>query len=77
MRIYIVLAAVCIKDGGTAVSAGQVSRKLSYKDHVVELTYEGGGPCAANTDLRHSTVIHFICRYQLFFFCRYHLGSGK
>ncbi|AWP20381.1 putative cation-independent mannose-6-phosphate receptor [Scophthalmus maximus] len=54
--------AVCIKDGGTAVSAGQVSRKLSYKDHVVELTYEGGGPCAANTDLRHSTVIHFICR---------------
>ncbi|KAG7509424.1 cation-independent mannose-6-phosphate receptor [Solea senegalensis] len=54
--------AVCIKETNTAVSGGQVSRKLSYKDHVVELTYEGGGPCAANPNLKHSTVIHFICR---------------
>ncbi|XP_067429257.1 cation-independent mannose-6-phosphate receptor [Thunnus thynnus] len=54
--------AVCIKDSSSAVSGGQVSRKLSYKDHVLELTYEGGSPCAANTNLKHKTVIHFICR---------------
>lgn len=54
--------AVCIKDTKTAVSGGQVSRKLSYKDHVLELTYEGGSPCAANPDLHHKTIIHFICR---------------
>ncbi|KAM9840298.1 cation-independent mannose-6-phosphate receptor [Aulostomus maculatus] len=55
-------SAVCIKDASSAVNGGQVSRKLSYKDHVVELTYEGGSPCPANQDLRHSTIIHFICR---------------
>ncbi|XP_040919977.1 cation-independent mannose-6-phosphate receptor isoform X2 [Toxotes jaculatrix] len=55
-------SAVCIKDASTAVSGGQVSRKLAYKDHVVELTYEGGSPCPANPDLKHSTIIHFICR---------------
>ncbi|XP_034555992.1 cation-independent mannose-6-phosphate receptor [Notolabrus celidotus] len=54
--------AVCIKDGNTVVSGGQVSRKLSYRDHVLELTYEGGSPCAANPTLQHKTVIHFICR---------------
>ncbi|KAG7219113.1 hypothetical protein INR49_019321 [Caranx melampygus] len=32
--------AVCITDGVSAVSGGQVTRKLSYKDHVVELMYE-------------------------------------
>ncbi|KAF3850210.1 hypothetical protein F7725_019929 [Dissostichus mawsoni] len=41
---------------------GQVSRKLSYKDHVVELAYDGGSPCAANPDLKHNTIINFICR---------------
>nr|XP_046229339.1 cation-independent mannose-6-phosphate receptor [Scatophagus argus] len=55
-------SAVCIKDARTAVSGGLVSRKLSYKDHILELTYEGGSPCPANSELRHSTVIHFICR---------------
>ncbi|XP_028996555.1 cation-independent mannose-6-phosphate receptor isoform X2 [Betta splendens] len=54
--------AVCIKDSSTATSGGQVSRKLSYKDHVVELMYEGGSPCPANPELKHSTIIHFICR---------------
>lgn len=39
-----------------------MSKKLSYKDQVVELTYEGGSPCAANPELKHKTVIHFICR---------------
>ncbi|KAM8847361.1 cation-independent mannose-6-phosphate receptor [Synchiropus picturatus] len=55
-------AAVCVKDGNSVVSGGQVSRKLSYKDHVLELTYEGGSSCPANPKLKHSTVIHFICR---------------
>ncbi|KAK5852634.1 hypothetical protein PBY51_006486 [Eleginops maclovinus] len=54
--------AVCIKEGKTVASGGQVSRKLSYKDHVLELAYEGGSPCAANPDLKHNTIIHFICR---------------
>lgn len=57
------VVAVCIKDTKTAVSGGQVSRKLSYKDHVLELTYEGGSPCAANPNIHHKTIIHFICRY--------------
>ncbi|KAM3602400.1 uncharacterized protein V6R79_003255 [Siganus canaliculatus] len=55
-------SAVCIKSGNTAVSGGLVSRKLSYKDHVVELMYEGGSPCLGNQDLKHTTIIHFICR---------------
>ncbi|XP_039980957.1 cation-independent mannose-6-phosphate receptor isoform X2 [Xiphias gladius] len=55
-------AAVCIKDVSTAVSGGQVSKKLSYRDHFVELMYEGGDPCLANPELKHSTVIYFICR---------------
>ncbi|KAL6096173.1 igf2r [Pungitius sinensis] len=54
--------AVCIKDAATVVSGGQVSRKLSYKDQVLELTYEGGSTCPANTKLKHNTIIHFICR---------------
>ncbi|XP_041831231.1 cation-independent mannose-6-phosphate receptor [Melanotaenia boesemani] len=54
--------AVCIKDFNNVISGGQVSRKLSYKDHVLELTYEGGSPCSANPNLKHKTVIHFICR---------------
>ncbi|XP_030577044.1 cation-independent mannose-6-phosphate receptor isoform X2 [Archocentrus centrarchus] len=54
--------AVCIKKGSTVVSGGQVSKKLSYKDHILELTYEEGSPCPANPSLKHSTIIHFICR---------------
>ncbi|KAM9355931.1 cation-independent mannose-6-phosphate receptor [Pholidichthys leucotaenia] len=54
--------AVCIKDTTTAVDGGQVSRKLTYKDHVLELMYDGGSSCPGNPDQKHSTVIHFICR---------------
>ncbi|XP_077442699.1 cation-independent mannose-6-phosphate receptor isoform X2 [Stigmatopora argus] len=54
--------AVCIKDVKTALSGGQTSGKLSYKDQVLELTYQGGSPCPANSALQHSTIIHFICR---------------
>uniref|UniRef100_A0A8C2ZDD4 Insulin-like growth factor 2 receptor n=1 Tax=Cyclopterus lumpus TaxID=8103 RepID=A0A8C2ZDD4_CYCLU len=50
----------CSSETGTG---GQVSRKLSYKDQVLELTYGGGSPCPANPDLKHNAVIHFICRY--------------
>lgn len=45
-----------------AINGGQQSKKLSYKDQVLELTYEGGSPCAANPNLKHKTVINFICR---------------
>ncbi|KAM4529814.1 cation-independent mannose-6-phosphate receptor [Fundulus diaphanus] len=54
--------AVCIKDRNTAISGGQVSKKLSYRDGVLELTYEGGSPCSANPSLKHKTIINFICR---------------
>uniref|UniRef100_UPI003AAAD5C6 cation-independent mannose-6-phosphate receptor isoform X1 n=2 Tax=Centroberyx gerrardi TaxID=166262 RepID=UPI003AAAD5C6 len=53
---------VCIKDVKSAVNGGQVSKKLSYKDHVLELTYDGGDPCPANPALKHSSIINFICR---------------
>ncbi|KAM9704645.1 cation-independent mannose-6-phosphate receptor [Menidia menidia] len=54
--------AMCIKDAETAVSGGLVSRKLSYRDQVLELLYEGGSPCSANPNLKHKTIINFICR---------------
>lgn len=53
---------MCIKDRKTAVNAGKVSRKLSYLDQVVELTYEGGDECAANRSLRHKSIISFVCK---------------
>lgn len=56
------VVAVCIKDASSVVSGGQVSRKLSYTDHVLELMYEGGSPCAADPHRNHKTVVHFICR---------------
>ncbi|KAJ0026800.1 hypothetical protein NQD34_017800 [Periophthalmus magnuspinnatus] len=58
-------SAVCIKDGSRSVSGGQVSRKLSYKNGILELKYEGGDACPANSALTHSTVIQFICRPSL------------
>ncbi|KAJ8009057.1 hypothetical protein DPEC_G00084890 [Dallia pectoralis] len=53
---------VCIKDTTTALSGGKVSRKLSYLDQVVELTYEDGAVCLANPALKHKSVISFVCR---------------
>jgi insulin-like growth factor 2 receptor len=53
---------VCIKTVRTSVSGGQTSRKLSYVDQVLELTYEGGDACEANPALKHKSVISFICR---------------
>ncbi|XP_024119822.2 cation-independent mannose-6-phosphate receptor [Oryzias melastigma] len=54
--------AVCFSDVSAAVSGGQMSQTLSFRDGEVELTYEGGSPCAANPDLRHKSIVHFICR---------------
>lgn len=59
-----VVSAMCIRDNSTAISGGQVSRKLSYKDNILELSYEEGSPCAANPSLKHKTIVHFVCRYQ-------------
>ncbi|XP_029965640.1 LOW QUALITY PROTEIN: cation-independent mannose-6-phosphate receptor [Salarias fasciatus] len=56
--------AVCIRDSSSSppLSAGLVSRKLSFRDQVVELSYEGGSPCAASPAHKHRTIMHFICR---------------
>lgn len=56
------VSAVCIQDGSSSVSGGQVNRRLSYKNGVLELKYEGGDVCPANSALKHSTVVQFICR---------------
>ncbi|XP_011491456.3 cation-independent mannose-6-phosphate receptor [Oryzias latipes] len=55
-------SAVCFLDAGNSVSGGQVSQKLSFRDGEVELTYDEGSRCAANPELKHKSVIHFICR---------------
>lgn len=39
-----------------------MSQKLSFRDGEVELTYDEGSRCAANPELKHKSVIHFICR---------------
>uniref|UniRef100_A0A3Q3IPM5 Uncharacterized protein n=1 Tax=Monopterus albus TaxID=43700 RepID=A0A3Q3IPM5_MONAL len=52
-------ATVCITHNNMVASGGQVSRNLSYMNHVVELTYEGGSPCPANPALQHTTIIDF------------------
>ncbi|KAB5540056.1 hypothetical protein PHYPO_G00096970 [Pangasianodon hypophthalmus] len=57
-------AGVCIKDTKTAVNGGMFSKKLVYKDQVVELTYEGGDICAANSSLKHKSIISFICKSE-------------
>lgn len=58
-------SAACIKDGSGSVSGGQVNKILSYKNGILELKYEGGDTCPANSALKHSTIIHFICRPSL------------
>ncbi|XP_067097484.1 cation-independent mannose-6-phosphate receptor [Osmerus mordax] len=55
---------VCIKDSQSAVNGGTFSRKLSFLDQVLELTYEGGDACAANPALKHKSVISFVCRSE-------------
>ncbi|XP_064196429.1 cation-independent mannose-6-phosphate receptor [Anguilla rostrata] len=57
-------AGVCIKDSLTALNGGSFSQTLSYRDQVVQLTYEGGDACAANPTLRHKSVFSFVCASQ-------------
>ncbi|CAL1586585.1 unnamed protein product [Knipowitschia caucasica] len=58
-------SAVCIKDGSSSVSGGELSKKLLYKNGILELKYEGGDTCSANSALKHSTIIQFICKPSL------------
>ncbi|KAL0967415.1 hypothetical protein UPYG_G00251950 [Umbra pygmaea] len=53
---------VCIKDSQRVQSGGQASRNLSYVDQVVELTYEDGSVCEANSALKHKSIISFVCK---------------
>ncbi|XP_028809164.1 cation-independent mannose-6-phosphate receptor isoform X2 [Denticeps clupeoides] len=55
-------AAVCIKDRQTAVNGGKSTSKLSYLDQVVKLSYEDGDVCPANRDVRHKSIISFVCK---------------
>lgn len=55
-------AAVCFRDPQHAVSGGKANSRLSYLEQVVQLTYEGGDVCEANPNLRHKSVISFVCR---------------
>uniref|UniRef100_A0A3Q3IL94 Uncharacterized protein n=1 Tax=Monopterus albus TaxID=43700 RepID=A0A3Q3IL94_MONAL len=61
-NMYFMNISVCITHNNMVASGGQVSRNLSYMNHVVELTYEGGSPCPANPALQHTTIIDFVCR---------------
>lgn len=55
-------AGVCIKDNQMALNGGNATRKLVYKNQVVELTYEDGDPCAANPSFKHKSIFSFICK---------------
>ncbi|XP_051500970.1 cation-independent mannose-6-phosphate receptor-like [Myxocyprinus asiaticus] len=55
---------VCIKNTQMVISGGTASRKLVYKDQVVELTYEGGDACAANPSLKHKSIFSFVCKSE-------------
>ncbi|XP_063079301.1 cation-independent mannose-6-phosphate receptor [Engraulis encrasicolus] len=55
-------SAVCFRDPQHAVSGGKANSRLSYLEQVVQLTYEGGDVCEANPNLRHKSVISFVCR---------------
>jgi insulin-like growth factor 2 receptor len=41
---------------------GKASKRLSYKDQVLQLVYENGSPCPSLSDLRYKSVISFVCR---------------
>ncbi|XP_061097950.1 cation-independent mannose-6-phosphate receptor [Conger conger] len=55
---------VCIKDRQSAINGGRFSQTLTYRDQVVQLTYEGGNVCPANGTLRHKSVFSFVCRSE-------------
>ncbi|XP_056125524.1 cation-independent mannose-6-phosphate receptor [Rhinichthys klamathensis goyatoka] len=55
---------VCIKDNSMAINAGNATRKLVYKNQVVELTYEDGDPCPADPSFKHKSVFSFVCKSE-------------
>lgn len=55
---------VCIKDNQMAINAGKATRKLVYKDQVVELTYEDGDACAADPSFKHKSIFSFVCKSE-------------
>ncbi|KAI4887672.1 hypothetical protein NFI96_014869 [Prochilodus magdalenae] len=55
---------VCIRSDKTAINGGMASKKLVFKDQLVELTYEGGDTCEADASLRHKSIISFICKSE-------------
>ncbi|XP_016329709.1 cation-independent mannose-6-phosphate receptor-like [Sinocyclocheilus anshuiensis] len=56
--------AVCIKDTRNVISGGKTTRKLVYKDQVVELTYEDGDACAADPSFKHKSIFSFVCKSE-------------
>ncbi|XP_055495415.1 LOW QUALITY PROTEIN: cation-independent mannose-6-phosphate receptor [Leucoraja erinacea] len=52
---------VCITEGKSAINAGIFSNQLTYIDHVLRLTYNGGDPCSSNRALRHRSIFSFVC----------------
>lgn len=57
-------AAVCIRDAQKAISGGKASRRLVYRNQVVELTYEDGDACPANPALKHTSIFSFVCKSE-------------
>uniref|UniRef100_A0A8C1I7W5 Insulin-like growth factor 2 receptor n=1 Tax=Cyprinus carpio TaxID=7962 RepID=A0A8C1I7W5_CYPCA len=45
-----------------AISGGKTTRKLVYKNQVVELTYEDGDACDGNPSLKHKSIFSFVCK---------------
>lgn len=64
VKPLIFASGVCIKQPQTATSAGTASKKLVYRDQVVELTYESGDACAANPSLKHKSIFSFVCKSE-------------
>lgn len=50
--------------GQTRISVGKASKRLSYKDQVLQLVYENGSPCPSKSGLRYKSVISFVCRHE-------------
>ncbi|GAB1300523.1 Cation-independent mannose-6-phosphate receptor [Apodemus speciosus] len=48
--------------GQTRISVGKASKRLSYKDQVLQLVYDNGSPCPSKSGLRYKSVISFVCR---------------
>ncbi|XP_034964504.2 cation-independent mannose-6-phosphate receptor isoform X1 [Zootoca vivipara] len=54
---------VCVTGGQQKpVSAGRLTKALTYEDGVLKLSYSGGEPCPANPDLKYTSYFSFVCR---------------